>query len=243
MPHYLKPKRPPMLELPLIFLAGLLGSSHCIGMCGPFALTIGGSSADWSENLWRQGCYSVGRIFTYAILGSFAGFGGWRIAQFAPDAIHLPALLAIVAGALLVYQGLAASGVWGAASANPAGTPCLAGTFFASYLTGSGANNAFLAGLFTGLLPCGLVYAFLALAASAGSWWAGAALMAVFGLGTVPIMVLTGCGGMLLGLAARQRLMTFAAWSVVLTGVVSIVRGFGFLPLGGSEPAGCPFCP
>ena len=65
-----------MIELPFVFLAGLLGSSHCVGMCGGFALTIGSAARLVRENLWRQTIYSAGRVFTYTWLGICAAYGG-----------------------------------------------------------------------------------------------------------------------------------------------------------------------
>ena len=70
-----------MIELPLLFTAGILGSTHCLGMCGPFALAIGSQAPGWKSNLLRQLVYSAGRIFTYASLGAMAGFGGWRLGR------------------------------------------------------------------------------------------------------------------------------------------------------------------
>ena len=158
-----------MIELPLVLVAGLLGSSHCIGMCGPFALTIGSAAPSVSQNLARQLLYSVGRIFTYTFLGALVGFGGFRLAQAVPAIVNLPAILAIVAGLLLVWQGLEATGVLRFRKVTARTQPCLGGTFLASLLTGRKWVDVFLAGLFTGLLPCGLVYAMLSLAGSTGS--------------------------------------------------------------------------
>lgn len=231
-----------MIELPLVLVAGLLGSSHCIGMCGPFALTIGSASPSLARNLGRQLLYSTGRIFTYSVLGAAVGFGGWRLARAAPAIVNLPAVLAIVAGLLLVWQGLNAAGVLRFGKIQAKGQPCLGGTFFASLLTGRGWLDVFLAGLFTGLLPCGLVYSMLTLAGSTGSIWLGAATMIAFGLGTVPVMVATGCGGSLIGVAARRKLLTVAAWCVVLAGAVSIGRGVWFLDLPWFSGGGCPMC-
>jgi sulfite exporter TauE/SafE len=104
-------------------------------------------------------------------------------------------------------------------------------------------RSTFSAGLFTGLLPCGLVYAFVSLAASTGDLLHGAATMLAFGLGTVPLMVLTGTGAMLLGVRVRQRLWQVAAWSVVVTGLLTIGRGVAFLQFEeASPPRPCPFC-
>ena len=232
-----------MTALPFVFIAGILGSSHCIGMCGPFALTIGSGAADWKANLGRQMLYTLGRVFTYAVLGAVAGTGGLYLHQHLPSLVNVAAILAIVAGLFLLYQGLLAAGVLRRRTANTSAMPCLAGDFFASFLKSPGLHNIFLAGLFTGLLPCGLVYGFVALAASSSDLIVGASVMIAVGLGTAPIMMLTGCGGSLLSLAARKQIYRAAAWCVVLTGALSIARGVGFVEVTGwLDPSGCPMC-
>ena len=230
-----------MIELPLVLIAGILGSSHCIGMCGPLALTVGSGASSWRANLVRQSVYTLGRIFTYCVLGAAAGFVGWKV-QHTTWLVNAAAILAVVAGGFLLYQGLLAAGVWRRKTPNTAALPCLGSEFLAGFLKAPGWANVFLAGLFTGLIPCGLVYGFLALAASSGDVLAGLAIMAVFGVGTAPVMMLTGCGATLLSLAARRYAYRIAAWCVVLTGMLAIARGCGFLHLAGWETAGCPFC-
>lgn len=232
-----------MLEWPLLFFAGLLGSAHCVGMCGGFALSIGAASSGWRDNLSRQLLYSLGRIFTYSILGASAGFVGWRMARLVPSGLSVAAWLAIGAGGLLALQGLASAGWLRRRSVSEGRGPCLASSFFGGLLRLSGWPAAFLAGLATGLLPCGLLYGMIAMAASTRDLLLGGISLAIFGLGTVPVMVLTGCSGGWLGLAARRRLYQVAAWCLVLTGVISIARGVVFLTRSGgeSEPA-CPFC-
>lgn len=230
-----------MIEWPLLVVAGLLGSAHCLGMCGPFALAIGTAAPAWRANLWRQCCYSAGRIFTYAVLGGGVAFCGLRLAVALAAWVNVPAVLAIAAGVLLIVQGLLAAGVL-PKRAVAAAAACPGATGFRALLTARGSTEVFLAGLFTGLLPCGLLYGMLALAASTHDVFHGLATMAAFGLGTVPAMAAAGLGGGLLGIAARRRLHALAAWCLVLTGAVSIARGAGFLAWPGSPPAGCLIC-
>ena len=227
-----------MIELPLVLVAGALGSSHCLGMCGPFALTIGAGTDRLATNLGRQLVYSLGRIFTYTTFGAVAGYAGDYLHQRAPTLINVAAMLAVVAGVLLLYPGLLAARV--IRRRVPSNPHALGGgEFLRTFLQAPGLHNVFLAGLFTGLLPCGLVYGFVALAASSGDMLLGAAVMAVFGAGTTPVMVLAGCGGSALGVTARKHLFRLAAWCVVVTGLVSIVRGIGFFEFFGG---GCPMC-
>lgn len=230
-----------MIEWPLLVVAGMLGSAHCLGMCGPFALAIGSAAPRWRANLQRQSCYSAGRIFTYAALGAVVAFAGARLAAALPGWANVPAVLAITAGGLLVVQGLLAAGVLPAGAVRGAAA-CPGAAAFRSLLTGRNAIDVFVAGIFTGLLPCGLLYGMLALAASTHDVPRGLATMVAFGLGTVPAMVAAGLGGSLLGLAARRRLHSLAAWCLVVTGVISIARGAGYLSVTSDPPAGCPFC-
>jgi len=232
-----------MIELPLIFIAGVLGSSHCIGMCGPFAVAIGGGSTSWGNNFVRQMLYSAGRIFTYAVFGAVAGYAGSRLAANVSWLQNIAALLAVFAGVLLIYQGAVSAGLIRNTWLTSAAPSCLASSFFGPLMRGKGWMGIFLAGLFTGMLPCGLVYGFVALAGSSGNLFAGAAIMTAFGAGTVPVMVGTGAGASLLSMKLRRRLYIAAAWCVMLTGALSIVRGAGFIEVPGWHVrTGCPAC-
>ena len=91
-----------MIELPLAFLGGLLGSSHCIGMCGSFAVSIGVGSERLRSNLKRQLIYSAGRIFTYSFLGAAAAFIGLQLTGRLSHLVRMQAVLSVVAGIALV---------------------------------------------------------------------------------------------------------------------------------------------
>jgi sulfite exporter TauE/SafE len=230
-----------MIEWPMLVISGMLGSAHCLGMCGPFALAIGSAASGWRMNLRRQLAYSAGRIFTYAVLGAMAGFMATRLSRSLPAWTNVPAALAMLAGVLLVWQGLLAAGVIRRRGVG-GGAACPGGTAFRGLLSARGLGDVFVAGLFTGLLPCGLLYGMLAYAASRHDLLEGLATMVAFGAGTVPAMVAAGLGGSVLGLAARRRVHALAAWCLVATGVVSMARGAAFVSLPGKPAAGCPFC-
>ena len=236
------------INLVLVFVGGVLGSSHCVGMCGGFALALGsGAPGVWS-NLRRQAVYSVGRMFTYAVCGAMAGFAGLWLTRQLPALVDAQAVLAVVAGLLLVFQGLSSAGLLPRWSRDPARNraaqaACLGGGLLANFLRRGGWTSVFVAGMLTGLLPCGLVYAFLALASSTSDWLLGMAVMVAFGLGTVPLMVLTGVGGQLLGLSARRHVFQVAAWCVIVAGTLSIVRGASaFARPDQAAPPACPLC-
>jgi hypothetical protein len=230
-----------VIEWLMVFAGGLLGSSHCAGMCGGFALALGGNRDGLLANLGRQVVYSLGRVFTYTVFGAAAGYAGWRLTAELRLLVNAQAVLCVVAGALLIVQGLAAAGVL-RLPAFSAG-PCLGPGFFAALLGTTQLRSVFLGGVVNGLLPCGLVYAYVALAASAGDLLSGGVTMALFGLGTLPGMALVGCGGRVLSAASRRNVFRIAAWCVVLTGVLSVGRGLWSLrPAEGQGGPHCPMC-
>ena len=232
-----------MTPLWMILLGGLLGSSHCVGMCGGFAAIVGLRPGTFASNLRAQLIFSGGRLMSYSTLGAVAGYSGQKIVDSLPKMINVPALLCVIAGIFLLHEGLKATGLIPRRITGTSASGCLLGPLFSTMLKAPGARNTFVAGLLTGLLPCGLVYAFVSLATSSGNMFQGMATMCAFGLGTVPLMVLTGCGSALLSWTARQRLWQLAAWSVVVTGILTLGRGIAFVQWK-SEPAPvtCPFC-
>ena len=233
-----------MIELPLIFVGGLLGSAHCLGMCGPLAISLGASAQQGSSLLLRQLIFSTGRIFTYGFCGAAAGFGGAWLATDSRNLVLSQAWLAIFAGALLLIMGLVTAGVLPRPTTRLlSGLPCGALVGIKTFLSTPGWIGALVAGLFTGFIPCGLVYAFLLKAGSTGDIWLGWLTMAAFGLGTVPMMVLVGCSGKFLSNVLRAKILHVAAWCIVLTGGISVARGVAQLnPPADAITAECPLC-
>jgi sulfite exporter TauE/SafE len=235
-----------MIELPLVFLGGLLGSAHCVGMCGGFAVSIGLGSTGLAANVRRQLVYTAGRIFTYAFFGLVAGYAGLWLAGKSGAWINAQAALSMAAGLLLCGQGAGALGLiprrlWPKAAG--AANPCLAGTFVGPFLMSNRTADVLLAGVLTGFLPCGLVYGYLALASSSASLTEGLLIMSLFGAGTAPLLILTGAGGSLLSHSARRHLLQVSAACVMLTGLVSIVRGILFMQFPGApEVVRCVLC-
>ena len=234
-----------MIDLPLIVLGGLLGSSHCVGMCGGFALTIGLTAPNVSRNLARQLVYAMGRIFTYGFLGSAAGFAGFWFASQSGTLIRVQSLLSLTAGVILIVQGFEAMGLapirrmkrW---TSRRSGVSCLAGSFAGPFLSSARWQHVFVAGVLNGFLPCGLIYGYLALASSTASLPAGLATMVAFGTGTVPAMVLTGAGASILTHSSRRHLFRFAGACVLVTGLLAVNRGLA--SWNADDPARCPGC-
>lgn len=236
------------LTLPLVFVSGILGSAHCIGMCGGIAATMSLGAKGIRSAIIRQLLWSAGRTFTYAFLGTIAATAGTKLLSAGSQTIVIQATFAVIAGLLLVAQGLHAAGWLRWRIRRRSGVPCLTTSLLSQFLKGGSVTGVFIAGVLTGFLPCGLVYSFLALAASSASLPMGIAIMVAFGMGTVPVMLLTGTGFSMATIRTRQQLLRLAAICVIVTGVMTIGRGIAFASAtaraGANESAVqlCPLC-
>ncbi len=233
-----------LAELSLVLVGGVLGSAHCIGMCGGISATMSLGTSSLVSSIIRQLLWSFGRIATYMFLGISTTAFGAGFLRTQSNAVLLQSVMAIVAGLLLVAQGLHASN-WIPWKIRRRSAPsCVTRSVFAQFLKGGSAIGAFVAGLLTGFLPCGLVYSFLALSVSTGSALQGAAVMLSFGLGTIPVMLATGTGFAMATIAIRRKVFRLAAVCVLATGILTMARGITFaVNHSTDDPAGnCPLC-
>jgi hypothetical protein len=215
-----------MTELLAMFAGGLLGSAHCVGMCGGFAAIVGANRRRAPQAVARQLVYCTGRVFTYAFLGAMGGYAGLRLSQWSEVLPGVQRAFSLGAGALMVLLGLTTLGLWRfrwrwLTSIGGAVVPV-----FRHFLDGQDRGGVFLAGVANGFLPCGLVYAFLALAVASGSPPRGLLMMLFFGLGTIPGMTIIGCGSTLLSHGARLHVYRLAACFVIVAGAMSIWRAW-----------------
>ena len=213
-----------MIEFLAVFAGGLLGSSHCVGMCGGFVLLLGGSQRPSRAAVLRQLVYASGRLFTYAFLGAMAGYAGMRLTALPTTLVNVQRTFSITAGAVMIGIGLLTIGVLQIPTRALPRIETLVVPAFRHFLTGTSGRTVFLAGLANGFLPCGLVYAFLAMSLAAARPVHGALLMLAFGAGTVPAMTLLGCGGGFVAQKTRARVRQIASVVVVLSGAVTVYR-------------------
>lgn len=212
-----------MTDLSLVFLIGLLGSAHCIGMCGGFVLAISQMHGRAASLQVHQALYYLGKTATYAVLGAVAGGLG---AAFGSVVTGLQDVLSIALGVLLVGIGLGIVGVLrrfgGSGRLARLNVVASALSFFLRKRSHAG---TFGLGLVNGLLPCGLVYGLLVKAAATGTVLGGALTMAVFGAATIPALYLLALTGFLMQPVWRARLNLVSGVLVILLGLVTIVRG------------------
>ena len=209
------------VDLAVPFTLGLLGSAHCVGMCGGFVALLGAGSQGNAAP--RQGAYFAGKTATYAAFGALAGAAGASLTDLFGA---LGGTLSVALGSLMVVTGAAVCGLaWRGASAPGAHVAARLGPAIGRLVqSGSLASIAGL-GALNGLLPCGLVYGMLAIAAASGSAGGGALTMAVFGLATVPALALTGWLGSRLRPQNRLWMQRVAGVLVIAIGVLTVARG------------------
>lgn len=213
-------------KLLAILVGGLFGSAHCVGMCGGFAAALGATEQPPRRGLVRQLVYSFGRLFTYGFLGAVGGYVGRYLTSYQSTLIGAQQVFSVLAGVIMIAVGVMALGIFRFRWLRPGALGETIAPMFRHFLDAPGRTGVFLAGVANGFLPCGLVYAFLSMAVASGSVFQGFLLMVAFGMGTVPIMVLVGCGSTLLTHQLRHRIYRVAACLVILAGAVTIVRGW-----------------
>ena len=204
------------------FTLGLLGSFHCIGMCGPIALAlpVGGNSL--GERVAAAFTYNSGRILTYSLFGVLFGIigktfalAGWQQA------------FSITIGVLIVLSillpGVLSSGT--KISGFAYGFTSRIKRWMKDFFQQRTLSSFFFIGMLNGLLPCGLVYLAMAGASATSGPAEGAAYMAMFGAGTLPVMLSVIVAGNFISVNIRNRIRKAMPYVILLIGVLFILRG------------------
>lgn len=210
------------MELWTGFTLGLLGSFHCIGMCGPIALSIPGENRSPGVMLSRGLLYNSGRILTYA----FLGFGLGILGMGATIAGYQN-ILSIILGALIVIFAIVPRIKLPGKLTNiyqnfQSRISSSISTLFKKRST----SSSFLIGLLNGFLPCGFVVTALAVALVTDSVIHSSIYMALFGLGTLPSMLLMNMAPGFISPKWRSKLRPFSTYFAVIIGLLLIWRGF-----------------
>ena len=199
------------LTLFSMFMLGILGTGHCIGMCGPLVVAFPGRSGSFGSHLF----YHLGRMLTYVMIGAVMGGIGAGLAKIATaTGADYPAWISgiqmgvsLVASLFLLIFGLTRLGIIGEpgwmALATPDKIPGF-GKLIKTALLKTRHIEMLLLGMMMGLLPCGLSFAAFTRALPSGSVFSGAVLVFAFALGTVPGLLLLGTGAS--GFARRYRM-------------------------------------
>lgn len=206
------------------FILGLMGSFHCVGMCGPIAFLL---PLDRSNSLLKYSqllLYHLGRLITYAILGILFGLLGKGLYLFGFQqqlsiAIGLVMILLVLLPESFLRRYTLSKPIYGlvAKVKNALG----------SQLKKRTPDTFFTIGFLNGFLPCGLVYMALLGAVGEANVWEGSLYMVLFGVGTIPLMTTAIYLGNFLKGEVRSRIRRLIPVFVVLVGVLFILRGLG----------------
>lgn len=204
------------------FVIGFLGSFHCVGMCGPIALALPIGKASNLQLVISRILYNLGRVVTYAFFGAIFGLFGKGIA-FA----GLQRYASIALGVTILLYYLMPSKFKGKLSVTK---PYLLMSGFVkksfNSLTKSGSPlSLFVFGIVNGFLPCGFVYVALAGAMTTGDFISGSLFMALFGLGTTPIMLATSLVGKFVTNGVRTKINKLIPVFAIILALIFILRG------------------
>jgi sulfite exporter TauE/SafE len=207
-------------------LAGLVGSAHCLGMCGGISglFAVNAGVATLRTQLPMALTYNAGRVISYAILGAIVGLVGSVIVRASPS---IAIGIRLASGIIIILVGLKVafdvrwlntiermgSSLWSRIA------PAAKGLVPVTTLP-----RALGLGLLWGWLPCGLVYSALMIAATSAQPVSGAAIMVAFGVGTMPAMLMTGLGAArLAGLMRRRSTRLGLGLLIIALGLLTIV--------------------
>lgn len=210
-----------MIYTALLF--GLLGSFHCMGMCGPIAFMLPVERTNKTKAVWQTGLYHLGRIFSYGLIGALFGLLGkgfyfFGLQQQLSIAVGLVMILSVTVPKLFSRFSIV--------------TPIVRFTnkiknSLGASLKKKESSTFFTIGFLNGLLPCGLVYMAMIASLTSETVFEGVLYMALFGLGTVPLMSAVVLLGNFTKAITRQRIQKLIPVVVVVIGVFFVLRGLG----------------
>lgn len=213
------------MEIALIISALSLGFAsgfHCIGMCGPIALSMGLTKKQATNYYLQNLTYQFGRIATYAFLGAILGILGQGF-----EMVGVQQYLTIAVGILLIIMAMFSFGGKDFASK----IPFLSQFLFkvkmnlGKLLQKADYKSRFSTGILNGFLPCGMVYMALTASLASGGILQGATFMALFGLGTLPFMFFVVLVANLMTTAFRIKILKFVPVMMIVLGGLFILRG------------------
>ena len=205
-------------------ILGLLGSFHCVGMCGPIAFLLPLDRTNSFKRYSQLFLYHFGRIFTYSILGVLFGMLGKGLHLFG-----FQQQLSIIIGILMILVIIIPQKNLQKYSFSRPVYKAISKVKSAlgSQLKKRTPDTFFTIGFLNGFLPCGLVYMAVFGAIATGSLWQGSLYMVGFGLGTIPLMTTAIYLGNFLKGTVRTKIRKSIPVFVVIVGCFFILRGMG----------------
>ena len=205
----------------LIF--GLLGSFHCIGMCGPIAFMLPVDRSNSIKQFFQIFSYHLGRLFTYSLIGLLFGFLGKGFYFFG-----FQQQLSIVVGILMILTIILPKAFKKYNFSKASNKLVMkVKSALGKELKKKGNDTFFTIGFLNGLLPCGLVYMAIFGALATANTFSGSLYMFVFGLGTIPLMTVVVYMGNFANGLVRKRIQQTIPYVVIFIGILFVLRGLG----------------
>lgn len=206
------------------FILGLLGSLHCVGMCGPIAFMLPVDQSNSFKKITQIGMYHIGRLLAYAMIGLVFGLIGRSLYIFGmQQQLSIAIGVVMIVLVLIPYKWLSKFNLT---------QPLYKAVGFIKKSLGQAlhkktADTFLTIGFLNGFLPCGLVYMAVFGAIAMGSYAEGSLYMILFGLGTIPLMTAAIYLGKFLNSTIKQRIQKAIPVFVVIIGALFILRGLG----------------
>ena len=203
-------------------LLGLMGSFHCAGMCGPIAIVLPLRGKKYSQKVFGGLLYNIGRTVTYSAMGAVFGLLGQGL-----ELVGFQQWVSIIMGALMIISVIFPALFKHQNDLNSSLFSIVGKLKQAlrKMFTTKSYGGLFIIGILNGFLPCGLVYIALAGAIGTHSVIVGTLFMALFGLGTIPMMLGISLVGNMASAKVRTKINKFIPVVVVFVGVFFILSG------------------
>lgn len=211
-----------MLWSAVIF--GLLGSFHCVGMCGPIAFMLPVNRTNSTKKVFQIFTYHFGRILAYSIIGLVFGLVGKSLYIFG-----LQQQLSIGIGILMIVVVLTPTRIFNKYNFSKPIFKIISKVKSAlgQAFKKKTADTFLTIGFLNGFLPCGLVYMAVFASLAMEGALKGSLYMALFGIGTIPLMTSAIYLGKFLNATIKQRIQKAIPVFVVIIGLLFIIRGMG----------------
>jgi len=211
-----------MFDITTALVLGLIGSFHCIGMCGPIAVALPVSNKSWGLKISGTLLYNLGRALTYGMMGAVFGVLGEGIQlgglqSWVSITMGIIMIISVVFPVLFRNISVFDRYIYGYVDKLK--------QYLAPLFKNSSLESLFIIGLLNGLLPCGLVYVALAGAIATGGVASGALFMFVFGLGTLPMLAVVTLLGNVISGRFKSFVNKMIPYVIVIIGALFILRG------------------
>lgn len=206
------------------FILGLLGSFHCVGMCGPIAFMLPVDRTNSFRKITQIFTYHFGRLLAYSIIGLFFGLVGKSLYIFG-----FQQQLSIAIGVLMIIVVLIPVQTFNKYNFSKPVYNIISKvkSSLGKALKKKTADTFLTIGFLNGFLPCGLVYMAVFASLAMQSTTQGSLYMVLFGLGTIPLMTTAIYIGKFLNIKAKQRIQKAIPVFVIIIGLLFIIRGLG----------------